>query len=164
MVVLKTILVPIDFEQESLHALSYARELARQFNATVHVLHVVSDVFAMRGGTEGSLAAFPRLQATVEESARQELEKLTSVDDGVGSATAVVVASPSPAQAIAAYARDGRVDLIVMGTHGRGGTAGVLMGSVAERVVRTAPCPVLTVRRPEHECIAPQTVLERSNA
>ena len=71
MIVLKHILVPIDFEQDSLHAMSYGRELARQFAATVHLLHVVSDVFALRGGTEGALTAFPQLQGNFEEMARR---------------------------------------------------------------------------------------------
>jgi nucleotide-binding universal stress UspA family protein len=164
MIVLKNILVPIDFEQESLQALSYGRELARQFHAAVHVLHVVGDVFSLRGGTEGTLTAFPRLQRDFEETARRELEKLIPVDDRTADAKAVVLTSSTPAQAIATYARDAHVDLIVMGTHGRGGTAGVLMGSVAERVVRTAPCPVLTIRRPEHEFVVPDALVARSGA
>ena len=70
-------------------------------------------------------------------------------------AKTVLVTSVNPAVAIVTYAKDAAVDLIVIGTHGRGGVAHFYMGSVAERVVRTAPCPVLTVRRPEHEFIQP---------
>ena len=164
MIVLKRILVPVDFEQESLHALNYGRELARQFSATVHVLNVISDVFSLRGGTEGTLTAFPRLQSNFEETAREGLEMLIRADDCTASTNTVVVTSSTPAHAIVTYARDAEIDLIVMGTHGRGGTSGVLMGSVAERVVRTAPCPVLTVRRPEHEFAVPDGLVARSGA
>jgi nucleotide-binding universal stress UspA family protein len=67
--------------------------------------------------------------------------------------------SGSPAYAIVDYAREYDIDLIVMGTHGRGALAQLMMGSVAERVVRIAPCPVLTVRHPEHEFVQPDTLL-----
>jgi nucleotide-binding universal stress UspA family protein len=63
--------------------------------------------------------------------------------------------SDSPAEEIADYARDASIELIVVGTHGRTGVSHLLVGSVAERVVRTAPCPVLTVRHPEHEFVVP---------
>ena len=165
MIVLKHLLVPIDFEPESLRALAYGRELARQFKATLHLLHVVGDGFSLRGGTEGTLTAVPRLKASLEETARRQLEALFFPEDRSHGATAIVVVSPTPPQAIVTYARDARVDLIVMGTHGRGGTSGTLMGSVAERVVRTAPCPVLTVGRPVHEFMAPpDTLLTTSRA
>jgi nucleotide-binding universal stress UspA family protein len=70
----------------------------------------------------------------------------------------VLRVSGTPALAIVTYAKDANLDLIVMGTHGRGGMAHVLMGSVAEKVVRTAPCPVLTVRHPEHEFVLPDAL------
>ncbi|MGE3513217.1 MAG: universal stress protein, partial [Vicinamibacterales bacterium] len=70
----------------------------------------------------------------------------------------------SPAAAIVEYANEAHVDLIIIGTHGRGGVAKLLMGSVAERVVRTANCPVLTVRHPEREFIAPDALIASSRA
>jgi len=79
-------------------------------------------------------------------------------------ATAVVRVSTSPALEIATYAREQKVDLVVMGTHGRGAMAKLLMGSVAERVVRTAPCPVLTVRHPQHEFVLPDALVAVSRA
>ena len=153
MITVKNILVPTDFEQASAHALTYGRELARLFNATFHIVHVVNDVFALPGGTEGTVASFPRLQQDLEESARLQIDQLLTDHDRKVGAKAVVLTSSSPAQSIVDYARDAKIDLIVMGTHGRGGAPAFLIGSVAERVVRTAPCPVLTVRHPERDFV-----------
>jgi len=155
MINVKNILVPTDFEHTSAHALTYARELARLFNATIHILHVVDDVFALPGGTEGTLAAFPQLQRQLQETAHTQVEQLMTEDERKAGTRAVVVTSSTPAQSVVDYARDAHIDLIVMGTHGRGGAPAFLIGSVAERVVRTAPCPVLTVRHPERDFVMP---------
>jgi nucleotide-binding universal stress UspA family protein len=80
--------------------------------------------------------------------------------DGSGPRTkTVVMTSASPAFAIIDYAKENGIDLIVMGTQGRGALAHLLMGSVADRVVRLASCPVLTVRHPEHEFVTPDTLV-----
>ena len=79
-------------------------------------------------------------------------------------AKAVIVTSNVPADAIVEYAKDFGVNLIVVGTHGRGVVAHLLLGSVAERIVRIAPCPVLTVRHPEREFVLPDVVLEVTHA
>jgi len=79
-------------------------------------------------------------------------------------AVGLVITSNSPSAAIVTYARDASIDLIVMGTHGRGAIAQILMGSVAERVVRIAPCPVLTVRHPEHEFVLPDALVAVAKA
>jgi nucleotide-binding universal stress UspA family protein len=79
-------------------------------------------------------------------------------------AESAIVRSNAPAPAIVDYAQRRKADLIVMGTHGRGGGAHLLMGSVAERVVRTAPCPVLTVRYPEHEFVRPDALVAVAKA
>ena len=71
----------------------------------------------------------------------------------MNASTGVVLVSTAPAAAIVNHARESGTDLIVIGTRGRGGIAHLVMGSVAERVVQTAPCPVLTVRHPEHEFV-----------
>jgi nucleotide-binding universal stress UspA family protein len=76
----------------------------------------------------------------------------------------VVVASNAPALTIVAYAKETGADLIVMGTHGRGPMAHLFMGSVAERVVRLASCPVLVVRSPEHEFVVPDTLVAVTKA
>ena len=146
MLVLRDVLVPVDFESTSIHALAYARDLARTFGATLHVLHVLEDAFALAAGTEGSLSAFPRLEREAEDDARRRLQDLlTDADRKAGAMTAVRLGT-SPASSIVAYATEIQADVIVMGTHGRRGTSIGTIGSVAEQVVRTAKCPVLTVR------------------
>jgi nucleotide-binding universal stress UspA family protein len=145
MLTIKTLLVPVDFEPTSDRALSYGRELAGMFGARLHILHVVDDVFALSAGSEGALSAFPGLQRSIENSARSQVDERISDEDRQRGAVGAVLTSTSPAHAIVKYAQDAGVDLIVMGTHGRHGAPAALIGSVAERVVRTAACPVLTV-------------------
>jgi nucleotide-binding universal stress UspA family protein len=142
------ILVPIDFEQTSEHALGYARDLAGKLGADLHVLHVVNDLFALSAGTEGTLTEMPQLQKRIEENARERIGDLITEEHRTAGVKAVIVTSSMPANAIVTYARDNRIDLIVMGSHGRGAAPASMIGSVAERVVRTAPCPVLTLRNP----------------
>jgi nucleotide-binding universal stress UspA family protein len=89
-------------------------------------------------------------------AARHLDDRLTDDDRAALHATPVLATSDNAAEEIVRYAKAHAIDLIVMGTHGRGAVAQLLMGSVAERVVRTAPCPVLTVRNPEHEFVIPE--------
>jgi nucleotide-binding universal stress UspA family protein len=165
MIALKNILVATDFSEASDAALRYGQTLARTFGATLHVLHVTEDVYLRAFGSEAYVPSFPGLQQEVDESARRRLDQLTMDSDGSGPVCHKVLRmANSPAAAITAYAAEESIDLLVMGTEGRGGVARLLMGSVAERVVRTAPCPVLTVRHPEHEFIVPDTLVAVARA
>jgi nucleotide-binding universal stress UspA family protein len=165
MVTLKRILVATDFGEAAEVAFAYGRELARAFGATLDVLHVADNVLARGFAVEGYVAAYPELQRDVEEAAARQLDALLCDEDRtVLGATAVIRTSTAPAVTIVEYAREAKVDLIIMGTHGRGAVAHLLMGSVAERVVRTAPCPVLTVRHPEHEFVLPDALVAVSKA
>ncbi len=160
MISLKRILVATDFGEAAEAALCYGRELARAFGARLDVAHVVENVLARGFGADGYVASYPDLQQDVEQAARRQLDSIVTAEDRETlQGCAVLLTSNSPAYAIARYARDEKVDLIVMGTHGRGAFAKLLMGSVAERVVRTAPCPVLTVRHPEHEFLLPDALV-----
>ena len=164
MIRLKTVLVATDFGESSEAALTYGRDLARAFDATLHVLHIVQNVYTV-WGTEAYISVLPDLQRDVEDAARVRLEALLSDEDRMAlHATAVVRTSSAPAAAIVEYAHDAKIDLIIMGTHGRGAVAHMLMGSVAERVVRTAPCPVLTVRHPEREFVLPDALVRLARA
>lgn len=159
MILLKHILVATDFGEASDAALSYGRDLARTYGATLHVLHVAENLVA-RYAIDEALTLLPQLQTDIEEAARKRMATLvTDEDRTMLHAKPVVLAAFSTAEAIVEYAKMSNVDIIVMGTHGRGGFAHLLMGSVAERVVRTAPCPVLTVRHPEHEFIVPDALV-----
>jgi len=165
MVTLKRILVATDFGEAADVAFAYGRELARAFGASLDVLHVADNLLARGLAVEGYLTSFPDLQRDVETSAARQLDALVCDEDRalVGART-IVRTSTSPALAIVEYAREAQVNLIIMGTHGRGAMAHLLMGSVAERVVRTAPCPVLTVRHPEHEFVVPDALVTVTHA
>lgn len=159
MIALKTVLVATDFSDASVSALDYGRHFARTFGATLHVIHVVENVMA-RFAADAYPVMLPDLQRDVEEAGQKKLlATLDNEDFAQLGAVPVIRTSAAPASAIAEYARDAKVDLIIMGTHGRGGVAHWLMGSVAERVVRIATCPVLTVRHPEREFIAPDALV-----
>jgi universal stress protein A len=131
------ILVPTDFSASSAAALDYARMLAARFGASLHLLHVLENDFLL------PMVVDPQ---TVEAGVLRQLHELLTIEDRERGAVPAVLRSDAVADAIVSYARSGGIDLIVMGTHGRGGFAHLLRGSVAERVVRTAPCMVLTDR------------------
>ena len=145
------ILVPVDFSAHSERALQYATTLAGRYNATVEVLHVVEDPFISGAWSPEAVAPnIPELLADLVAATRGKLNtlKAPALRKGVRLETTVLttVLTGKPADSITDYARTERFDLIVMGTHGRTGLSHALLGSVAERVVRKAPCPVLTVR------------------
>jgi len=143
---LRRILVATDFGEASATALAYGRAIARRYGASLDVLHVTENVALMSWTGYPDTALPASLQFEVERDAQEQLERLLRDDDrrDLG-ATAVTVTDTMPAEAIVAYASEHGIDLIVMGTHGRTSLAHILLGSVAERVVRLAPCPVLTV-------------------
>lgn len=165
MITIKNILVATDFGEASDSALRYGRELAGRFGATLHVLNVVENFYVTTFGAETYAAVVPEMQREIEVAARKRLdEELIDSDRSGPPVKPVVMTSGSPAYAIVDYARENGVDLIVMGTHGRGALAHLLMGSVAERVVRIASCPVLTVRSPEHEFVRPDALAVPAHA
>jgi nucleotide-binding universal stress UspA family protein len=163
MVVIKSILVATDFSEPSTVALSYGRDLARTYNARLHVLHVVEDVM-LRYPIDGGFVG-PDLQKELEAAARRNLEaQITDDDRRTLDVAPVIKSGVNLAETITAYARDNAIDLIVTGTHGRGAVKHFLLGSVAERVVRIAPCPVLTVRSHERDFIVPDALSATTGA
>jgi len=141
------ILVPVDFSPHSERALRYATALAGRHGASVYVLHVVEDPIA--AGAWSPDVDIPNLRdiqkALVEEGERK-LERYRTIGEGQRVPTVTAALMGMTAQTITEYAKNLGMDLIVMGTHGRSGLAHLFMGSVAEHVVRHAPCPVLTLR------------------
>jgi universal stress protein A len=158
MIKIQNVLVATDFSEMSDSALNYGRTLALTYGARLHVLHVV-ETSLMWAGLESYTYDFALMQEEVEEAARKKLAALVGPDNGQPPKTTTVVkAGTSPAFIIADYAKQENIDLIIMGTHGRGMVGHLLIGSVAERVVRIAPCPVLTLRSPEHEFVLPDAL------
>jgi len=140
----KSILVPVDFSTNSTRALDYAYTLARRFEASLHVIHVCEVPALVTGSMDAYAIAYSNWSQQLGDEAERELVKLVPKLEGVAVTTEVLFGNP--ARAIVSAAHIGKMDLIVMGTHGHGPLMHALMGNVAERVVRTATCPVLTVR------------------
>ncbi len=151
MISLKRILMPTDFSEFSEAAKNYACSFAEKFGAELHLLHVLQDLVAM--APEPGMAFPPPgdYMKELQASAEQALAKRPG--DALPEDFPVVrdVIQGTPFLEIIRYAKQHDIDLIVMGTHGRSGLAHVLLGSVAEKVVRKSPCPVLTVRHTEHK-------------
>ena len=158
MIKIDNILVATDFGEASASALAYGREFARTFGARLHVLHVLENP-AIWVGPDTIGVDIARLQADLEATAQAHMDRLVTLEDRQQlNAFTVVRTGRATALEIADQAKLAGIDVIIMGTHGRGAVTHLLMGSVAEKVVRIAPCPVLTVRHPEHEFILPDAL------
>lgn len=138
------ILVPTDFSEPADEALDYALGLGKSLGATVSLVHVFDDPFERTLYSEQYVPMPAEIRDEILANVQQQLAE-RAARSGRSDVTSAILSGP-PAQAIVDSAREQKADLIVMGTHGRHGVAHLLMGSVAERVVRTATCPVLTVR------------------
>jgi len=161
MIALKNVLVAANFSENAATALMYGRALARQFGATLHVIHVVDDLF-VRLGFDAYVTDTAGHSHDPVRTARLLVEGMITAEDRRQlRAEIAIVSSSSPAEAIVSYAGRAGIDLIVMGTHGHGRITDLLLGDVAEKVVRSASCPVLTVKKDEHEFVTPDAV-ERS--
>jgi nucleotide-binding universal stress UspA family protein len=145
MLVMKTVLVAVDFSDTSADAVRYAHEISRLFNAQVHLLHVVPDPLRQPWAVEAPGLDYPALSKQWHAEAEEGLQALRAEAGLDALRSVVVVATGMAHSAIIEYAKEHAVDLIVMGTHGHGPVVHLLLGSVAERVVRQATCPVLVV-------------------
>jgi len=134
----KRILCPVDFDGNSLDALRTAIYLAQREQSKLYLLHVIPP-------TDPSIVSAPFLAHRTEERARIELEKIEK-SELTGLDHEMLVRFGRPASEIIAAEADVKADLVVMATHGRAGVSHLVLGSVAEKVVRESPCPVLTVR------------------
>ncbi|HSC28345.1 MAG TPA: universal stress protein [Vicinamibacterales bacterium] len=148
MITLEKILVPTDFSECSDAAVRYGRALAAAFGATLHLLHVVQDPYTQPWAAEAFPAPLGDLLEQWQAQARQRMAAL--LPEAEWSKVLATALVGSPFVEILRYAEEQRIDLIVIGTHGRGPLGHMLLGSVTERIVRKAPCPVLTVRHPQH--------------
>ncbi len=153
MVEIRAILAPTDFSEHAAKALRYAAGLAERLGATLHLLHVLPDVLPMApdlvAGAPDMFIAPALPPDYYRETGVESLEALGHVLDpswGAVPAVETAVRRGDPVEEIVAYATERRIDLIVIATHGRGGLSHVLVGSVAEAIIRHAPCPVMTIR------------------
>lgn len=149
MIAFKNILVPVDFSEPSDRALEVASDLAKQYDASLTVLHVFDVPSAYAGMDIPPID----LMAPMVEAARKQLDTVR----GKVPTAIVVMAHGIPWREILAAIEQKQVDLVVMGTHGRRGVGRALMGSVAEKVVRLSPIPVLTVRPPRADAVEAQS-------
>jgi nucleotide-binding universal stress UspA family protein len=155
MLSIKSVLVPTDFSDASETALTYGMGLAETFGASLHLVHVMEDLLAHAWAAEVYVAAVPNLREEIERESQQRLSAMLPEADRKRLRAEIALLSGNPFIEIIRYAKAQDIDLIVMGTHGRGPIAHMLLGSVAEKVVRKSPCPVLTVRDAQHTFVMP---------
>ncbi len=152
MIKLKKVLVPTDFSDSARHAFSYGLSFAREYRAELVLLHVVENLTV---GYASDLFPVPMAEVFQEISgyAKAELAKLAEQAKQKGVVVSELVAHGKPSAEIIRHAAENGVDMIVLGTHGKGMLDKALFGSTAERVIRRAPCPVLTCGLVGHEFV-----------
>lgn len=163
---IKRVLIPTDFSPASDIAFHYGVDVALRHEASVHLLHVVDEVSLGTAAAEGFYTEAPELSASLIKKANMALAGLASHCQGLELRATTEVMVGRPLDEIVRVATARGTDLIVMGTHGRSGVAHLMLGSVAERVVRVAPCAVLTVRDTSRiaDAIAAEAVARRQAA
>jgi universal stress protein A len=148
---LRKIVVPIDFSECSRKALQYAVPLARQFQAALLLVYVMPVHYYV--GSEFGPVDVPLPEAELFQNAQEQLARLADQELADRVTARCLVLRGQPVHEIVRAARDEKADLILLSTHGHTGLKHVLLGSVAENVVRYAPCPVLVVREPSSQAI-----------
>lgn len=147
MLEIRAILAPTDFSHHAEAALRYACGLAARLGVPLHLLHVLPEILAPMGPEPMLVPALPaEYYADSEGQSNAALAQALKPEWGVPPRVETAVRWGDSVDGVVEYARSQPIDLIVIATHGRTGLGHVLMGSVAERIVREAPCPVLTVR------------------
>lgn len=148
------ILIPTDFSQPSRHAFAYAVDLNRLFGARLYLVHVMQD-FTEFSEYNLSPTILPQLYLEFEQNATNKLEEMVGLMVPGNMHCDTYILHGVPFYEIIQFARAEQVDLIVVGSHGRTGLKHVLFGHTAEKVVKKAPCPVLSVRHPDAEFSLP---------
>lgn len=141
------IVIAIDFSENSDYAFEYALTLAKQFNSELTVMHVINEPVDLRGFYVPHIS-FEQLEKEIEEGAYKMMDKFCQARLGEFTDYKTTIVSGIPYEEILRKAEETGASLIVMGTHGRTGLDHLIFGSTAERVVRSASCPVLTIRLP----------------
>ena len=143
----KSILVPIDFSDYSKGALKYAVEIAKKFNAKMYLIYVIEPVVYPSDFSMGQVS-IPAVDHDSFNRSKDELKKLAEMEIDSNIEVEVIIKSGKPFVEINESASEKDIDLIIIATHGHTGVEHLLFGSTAEKVVRKAPCPVLTLREP----------------
>ena len=151
MVDMKTIVHPTDFSDPSKYAMKYAFAFAEEFNAKLYVVHVIEEVSSALYFDMLQAPPLAQLMEDIEKQARQALADLIPEEIKGKLEIETAVRKGAPFLEIIRFADQVGANMIVCGTHGRTGLKHALFGSVAEKVVRKASCPVLSVRHPEHK-------------
>ncbi len=154
MISIKRILAPTDFSPHSEGAIRYACEIAEKFSASLHLLHVLQEFVPVFPDLAVAAALPPEYFEQSEERAIESLQTILKPEWGTPAEVKRAIRWGNAVESICDYSTDQDVDLIVIATHGRTGLGRLLLGSVAERIVREAPCPVLTVRTPAKKAAA----------
>jgi len=144
---IKNILVPIDFSNYSKNALKYAVNFAKIFNSKIYLVYVVEPVIYPSDFSMGQVT-FPVADLEMNERAKEELNRLAKTEISEGIEVETIIKTGKPFVEINETAGELDADLIIIATHGHTGMEHILFGSTAEKVVRKAPCPVLTLREP----------------
>ncbi|MFO0793308.1 MAG: universal stress protein [Candidatus Brocadiaceae bacterium] len=153
MINIKNVLCPVDYSVYSEKALHYAIEFAEKYRAKLYLMHVLD--IRVYDINDPDLYNVNIVDKETIEKLQARLLKCVSEETKGKIPVEAIVIQGVPFTEIITAARDYKIDMIVIGTHGRTGLSHAIMGSVAEKVVRKSPCPVLTVRHPEHEFIMP---------
>lgn len=144
---IKKVLVPVDFSDYSKNALTYAINFVQHFKAEIHLIYVVEPVIYPPDFSMGQIA-IPSVDLEMDKRAREELENLSEKQIPGEIRKNLIVKTGKPFIEIIETAAEISADLIIIATHGHSGMEHILFGSTAEKVVRKAPCPVLTIREP----------------
>ena len=147
MQMIKTILVPIDFSDYSKNALKYAVDFAHHFKADIHIVYIIEPAVYPADFSMGQIA-YPTIDEDISERAKKELNELAKEIVGESLKWIIIIKTGKPFYEINSTASETDADLIIIATHGHTGMEHLLFGSTAEKVVRKAPCPVLTLREP----------------
>lgn len=156
MIQMNTILHPTDFSDTSKHALKYAVSFAKEYDAKLIILHVIEEITTSLYLDMLQAPPLTELMEEIETQSRKALEDILPPEVRESIKVEYLTRKGVPFLEIIRCAQENRADMTVCGTHGRTGLKHALFGSVAEKVVRKSPCPVLSVRHPEHKFEMPE--------
>ncbi|HHT9129556.1 MAG TPA: universal stress protein [Candidatus Brocadiaceae bacterium] len=153
MISIKNILCPIDYSIFSERALTYAIEFAEKYQAKLYLIHVLD--IRIYDINDPELYSVNIVEKETIDKLRERLLRCVNEETKGKIPVEAIIVQGVPFSEIIKTSKEYKIDLIVLGTHGRTGLSHAIMGSVAEKVVRKSPCPVLTIRHPEHDFVMP---------